>query len=55
MRIAIFCTILALFVILTNGKIISEPVMSYENYQVLRVKIDSRESLIDLSKIEVRW
>ena len=51
MKLAIFCVTLVAFANLANGKVSSDPVKSYENHQVLRVKIDSEEASYNLSEI----
>ena len=51
MKLAIFCVTLVAFANLANGKVLSDPVKSYENHQVLRVKIDSEETSNSLSEI----
>ena len=51
MKLAIFCVTLVAFANLANGKVLSDPVKSYENHQVLRVKIDSEETSNNLSEI----
>ena len=51
MKLAIFCVTLVAFANLANGKVLSDPVKSYENHQVLRVKIASEEASNNLSEI----
>lgn len=51
MKLAIFCVTLLAFANLANGKVLSDPVKSYENHRVLRVKIDSEEASYNLSEI----
>ena len=51
MKLAIFFVTLVAFANLANGKVLSDPVKSYENHQVLRVKIDSEKASNELSEI----
>ena len=51
MKLAIFCVTLVAFANMANGKVLSDPVKSYENHQVLRVKIASEEASNNLSEI----
>jgi len=51
MKLGIICVTLALFATLANGKVLSDPIISYENYQVLRVKIESKDQFDILSSI----
>ena len=51
MKLGIICATLALFATLANGKVLSDPIISYENYQVLRVKIESKDQFDILSSI----
>ena len=51
MRFFIFCLALSFFSSLANGKVLSDSVKSYENHQVLRVKVTSKENFDLLSSI----
>jgi len=51
MKLGILCVAVAYFATLANCKILSDPVKSYENHQVLRVEIASKESHEILSSI----
>ncbi len=51
MKLGILCVAIAYFAALANCKILSDPIKSYENYQVLRVEIASRENHETLSSI----
>ena len=51
MKLGILCVAVAYFATLANCKILSDPVKSYENHQVLRVEIASKESHETLSSI----
>ena len=42
MRLSIICFSIAFFASIANCKVLSDPIKSYENYQVLRVQIDSK-------------
>ena len=42
MRLSIFCFSIAFFASFANCKLLSDPIKSYEDYQVLRVQIDSK-------------
>jgi len=52
MRLLIFCLALSFFSSLAYGKVLSDPVKSYENHQVLRVKVTSKENFDLLSSID---
>ena len=51
MKLGILCVAIAYFATLANGKILSDPVKSYENHQVFRIEIASKESHETLSSI----
>ena len=51
MKLGILCVTVAYFATLANGKILSDPVKSYENHQVFRIEIASKESHETLSSI----
>ena len=51
MRLSIFCFSIAFFASFSNCKFLSDPIKSYENYQVLRVKIESKDQFDILSSI----
>ena len=52
MRSVLFCLLLSYFASVKHGKIISHPVKSYENHQVLRVKVTLKENFDRLSSID---
>ena len=51
MKLSIYCFTIAIFASLANCKFLSDSVKSYENYQVLRVQINSKENYEILSSI----
>ena len=51
MKLGILCVAVAYFATLANGKILSDPVKSYENHQVFRIEIASKENHETLSSI----
>ena len=51
MKLFLIGVLLTLFVSWAYGKVLSDPVISYENYQVLRVQINSKEKFDVLSAI----
>ena len=51
MKLGIVCFSIAFFASLANCKFLSDPVKSYENHQVLRVEITSKENHETLSSL----
>ena len=52
MRSVIFCLLFSFFVDVKISKVLSDPVKSYENHQVLRVKITSKDNFDLLASID---